>query len=150
MSYQIWVGYFVYQKSLKRTFKTGFWVQNHLMNLCSSAVDSQWLLCSQKSWCEMFVLKLSGIQRLFPCLVRTVQTKIKYKNSTNILLNAWSISFTGILQFCTWNSKMHYYNIIATIKMRNKFCYPFKNGNFSNIATAIVVALLRFKGVSEK
>ena len=31
--------YFVYQKSLKRTFKTSFWVQIHLLNLCSSAVN---------------------------------------------------------------------------------------------------------------
>ena len=37
MSYQIWVGFiFVYQKSLKWMFKTGFWVQNHILNLCSS------------------------------------------------------------------------------------------------------------------
>ena len=32
LSYQIWVGFiFVCQKSLKRTFKTWFWVQNHLL-----------------------------------------------------------------------------------------------------------------------
>ena len=31
---------FVYLKSLKRTFKTGFWVKNHLLNLCSSAMNS--------------------------------------------------------------------------------------------------------------
>ena len=37
------------QKSLKLTFKPGFWVQNHPLNLCSSAVDSQKLLCSQKA-----------------------------------------------------------------------------------------------------
>ena len=28
-------------------------------------------------------------------------------------------------------------NIIATIKMRNNFCYPFKNDNFSDIVIAI-------------
>ena len=39
---------FVYQKSSKQTFKTGFWVQNHLLNLCSSAVNSQRLLCNKK------------------------------------------------------------------------------------------------------
>ena len=33
---------------MKRTFKTGFWVQSHLLNLCSSVVNSQRLLCSQK------------------------------------------------------------------------------------------------------
>ena len=50
LSYQIWVWFiFLYQKSLKRTFQTGFWVQNHLLNLCSSVVNSQRLLCSQKA-----------------------------------------------------------------------------------------------------
>ena len=29
--------------------KTGFWVRNHLYNLCSSAVNSQRSLCSQKA-----------------------------------------------------------------------------------------------------
>ena len=29
-------------------------------------------------------------------------------------------------------------NIIATIKMRNNFCYPLKICNFSNIAIAIL------------
>ena len=70
LSHQIWVGFiFVYQKSLKWTFKTSFWVQNHLLNLCSSAVNSQRLMysqkagvkCSYQSWCEIFVSKLSGI-----------------------------------------------------------------------------------------
>ena len=50
LSYHFWVGFtFVYQKFLNRTIKTGFWVQNHLLNLCSNAVKSQRLLCSQKS-----------------------------------------------------------------------------------------------------
>ena len=40
---------FLYAKSLKRTFKIGFWVQSHLLNLCSNAVNSQRLLCSQKA-----------------------------------------------------------------------------------------------------
>ena len=47
----------------------GYWVQNHLLNLCSSTVDSQRLLCSQKSWCEMFVLKLSGIQKKYYIII---------------------------------------------------------------------------------
>ena len=43
-----WVGFiFVYQKSLKQTFKNSFWVQNHLLNLCSGAMNTQRLLCSQ-------------------------------------------------------------------------------------------------------
>ena len=39
---------FKYQKSLKRTFEPGFWVQNHPLNMYSRAVNSQRLLCSQK------------------------------------------------------------------------------------------------------
>ena len=49
----------------KTTFKTGFWVQNHVLYLCFSAVDSQYkgyCVKKSKSWCEMFVSKLSGIQ----------------------------------------------------------------------------------------
>ena len=30
-------------------FKTGFWVQNHLLNLCSRVINLQRLFCSQKS-----------------------------------------------------------------------------------------------------
>ena len=50
-SYQNWVRFiFVYQKSLKLKFRTGFWVQIHdLQNLYSRVVNSQRLLCSQKS-----------------------------------------------------------------------------------------------------
>ena len=33
----------------KRIFKTGFWVKNHLLNLCSSAVNSQRLLRNKKA-----------------------------------------------------------------------------------------------------
>ena len=54
--------YFVYQKSVKGTFKPGFWVQNHPMNLYSRVEDSQKLICSKKNWCEIFILKISGIQ----------------------------------------------------------------------------------------
>ena len=42
---------FVYQKSLKRTFKTRFWEQHHLLNLYFSAVNSLRLRCVQKA-CE--------------------------------------------------------------------------------------------------
>ena len=46
------------QKSLKLTFKPSFLEQNLRLKLCSCIVLS-------KSWCEMFALKLSGIQNLF-------------------------------------------------------------------------------------
>ena len=40
---------------LKTNVKTGFSVQNYILNLCSNAVNSQRLLCSQKT--GVFVLK---------------------------------------------------------------------------------------------
>ena len=48
-SYQIGVNLFCIPENFKPTFKTGFWVQKHLLNLCSNAVDSQRLLCNQKA-----------------------------------------------------------------------------------------------------
>ena len=40
--YILWLRFiFVYQTSLRRTFKTVFWVKNHPLNMCSSAVISQ-------------------------------------------------------------------------------------------------------------
>ena len=47
-------------RSLKRTFKSGFWVKNHPLNLCSHAVNLQRLFRSQKGGIKRFVLKLSG------------------------------------------------------------------------------------------
>ena len=40
---------FVNHKSLKLEFQTGFRVQNHLLNLCSTDLKSQRLICSQKA-----------------------------------------------------------------------------------------------------
>ena len=83
-SYQIWVRLiFIYQKYLNERLKPVFWVQNRLFDLRSRVVNSHRLFCSQragmkfrikafwytkvifysKSCCEMFVLKLSGIQK---------------------------------------------------------------------------------------
>ena len=45
-------------------FKNGFGVQNHILNLCLVL----WIhegYCVVKSRCEMFILKLSGIQIYF-------------------------------------------------------------------------------------
>ena len=50
MSYQIWVGFiFVYQKYFQ-TFKISFWVQNRLLNLCSSAVDTGYCVVKKLVW----------------------------------------------------------------------------------------------------
>ena len=68
--------YFCNQKSLKRMFKTGFPVQNHPLNLCSHAVNSQRLLCSQKAWCETFVLKLSGYTNIFIYIIASLYCTI--------------------------------------------------------------------------
>ena len=45
----IYKKYIKYEKSLKRTFQTGFWVQNNRLNLCSRVMNSQRLFCSQKT-----------------------------------------------------------------------------------------------------
>ena len=50
--------YFVYQKSLKRTFQTRFWVQNYLLSLCFRVLNSQRLFCIKK-------LVWSGIQSVY-------------------------------------------------------------------------------------
>ena len=60
---------FVYQKSLKRTFKTGFWVQNHLLNLCSRAVNSQRLLCSQRAGVRIKAFWYTNSVSFFYCTV---------------------------------------------------------------------------------
>ena len=55
---------FCIQISLKPMFKTGFWIQNHLWNLCSRIVNSQRLFCSQKADVECsylgFLIYLKG------------------------------------------------------------------------------------------
>ena len=44
-----WVRFiFVYQKYLKRTFQTGYWLQNHRLNFWFRDVNSQRLFCSKK------------------------------------------------------------------------------------------------------
>ena len=50
----------IFHSTLVPTFKTGFRVPNHILNLCSLVVISQRLFCSKKNRCEMFVLKLIG------------------------------------------------------------------------------------------
>ena len=54
---------FVYQKSLRWTFNTCFWLQNNHLNLCSRVVNSQRVYCSKKLD-EMFILKLSVLQNI--------------------------------------------------------------------------------------
>ena len=67
---------------LKRTYKAGFWVQNHLLNMCSSAVGSQRFLGNQKAgancsyykafWYQIyfvgFLFGKDGIRAMFACL----------------------------------------------------------------------------------
>ena len=60
--------------------KTGFQVQNHLLNLCSRFVNSLSVFCSKKNWFAMFVLKLSlPIYRVQTILfLRLIGKKIKF------------------------------------------------------------------------
>ena len=69
-SYQIWVrSIFSYQKYLKPTFKTSFWI----------CVIVLWIhkgYFEVKNWCEMLVLKLSGRNKY----VRYIQTNTLTKS----------------------------------------------------------------------
>ena len=65
-------------KYLKRTFKTGFWVQNYQCNLCSSGVNSQRLLCSQKLVWNVRI-KVFWYTKYFFILLRSRISEYKWK-----------------------------------------------------------------------
>ena len=48
----------------------------HRLNLCSRAVNSQRLIYSQKIWCEMLVLNLSGVKNI---LLETVKKVLVFE-----------------------------------------------------------------------
>ena len=54
----------VYKKSFKGMFQTGFWVQNHLLYMCSWVVNSQRLFLVKKLMWNVLYIKLSGILKL--------------------------------------------------------------------------------------
>ena len=69
----------------KQTFKTDFWVQNQLLNLCSVAVNSQRLLCGQKLVWNV-VLRLSGIQKnVYPFEINATTSNLK------LCVNVWKL-----------------------------------------------------------
>ena len=97
LSYHIWVEFiFVYQKSLKRTFKTSFWVQNHLLNLWSSAMNSQRLLCSKKGCLKMFVLKLFFYTNKHPSMQLKELALFLIQGSQPMLKSLWK----GLFLYC--------------------------------------------------
>jgi hypothetical protein len=103
---------FAYQKSLKRTLKTGFWVQNHLFNLSSSAVNSQRLF---KKLVWMFVLMLSGIQIGFPFSLFLIKT-VSFLHLTKTL------KLRNLAFFFLAYSNMNYYdkNVYECLHDENK------------------------------
>ena len=65
LMYIFYLDLFLYTRNLlNKRLKPVFEYKSHVLNLCSSAVNSQGLLCSKKIWCEIFVLKLSDIHIL--------------------------------------------------------------------------------------
>ena len=65
MTYILTQIYFLIPEIFKAKVSIHFFsTKNHLLNLCSGVVNSQSLFCNQ-SWCEMFVLKLIGIQYIY-------------------------------------------------------------------------------------
>ena len=102
----IWVGFiFVYQKSLKRTFKTSFWVQNHLLSLCNSAVDSQRLLCSEKLVWNVRI-KAFWYRKLYKCLNKQAETKQNLCWKKNAIVKIHSFIY---LQNLNKNIEYHVY-----------------------------------------
>ena len=91
---------FIYLKSLKRKLKPFFWVQNH--PLCSSDVNSQMLLWSQKAGVKMFVLKLSRIQNpLHISFVTDLVCNTILK--VRISLQTTQIIFLSLVSYYTFN-----------------------------------------------
>ena len=102
---------FVYQTCLNPTFKIGFWVQNHLLNLCSRGVNSK--------KCKMFV---------FFWYTPSFRRKITFYQRIKILATDILYPFSLSKVCCLWENILGIVgeNIIATIKIRNNFCYPSK------------------------
>ena len=79
-------------------FKTGFLVQNHPLSLCSSAVNSQSLLCSQKAgvnvrikalWYTNGIISQNSIQLIICFLVTPIiflLTVVEFDEIQNIKL----------------------------------------------------------------
>ena len=89
VSYQIWVRFiFIYQKPLKRTFKTGFWVQNCLL-ICVLVLCSVYI---HKGYCEKASVKcsyLSFLTNILSCMLKRI-----------LFLHISKISFTFLVVLC--------------------------------------------------
>ena len=73
------------KKTFKQTFKTGFWVQNHLLNLCSSSVNSQRLLCSQKARVKCTSIKAFWYTKYLNYSIYVIQQKsLKILQNNNL------------------------------------------------------------------
>ena len=64
-------------------FKTVFLVQNRLLNLCSSAVDSQRLLCSQKAGVKCSYLSFLAYKVYY---IQVINLRISNEKA-NLLVN---------------------------------------------------------------
>ena len=84
-------------------FGTGFWVQNHLLKLCSGVVNSQRLFCNQ-TFCEMFVLKLFQEFSNPKCLLINYLSQIFYWLPEIFKTNVWnrflSTKSPGVFMCC--------------------------------------------------
>ena len=66
----IWLRFiFVYQKSLLMNISNRFLSTKPLFELVFSSCKFRKVILQLESWCEMFILKLSGIQRLLNVLI---------------------------------------------------------------------------------
>ena len=113
LSYQIWVGFiFVYQKSLKWVLKTCFWVQNHLLNLCSNALNSKgyclikklvWKVCINLSVIWIYVNYQNQINSKEGLYIRNLKyahlTSVFWQNNIHLISYTCQHKYTWVL--CT-------------------------------------------------
>ena len=114
--------YIFYSDLLSEIFKTGFWAPNHLLNLRSSAVNSQRLLCSQKAL-FIFLIKIKNrlIQhfpvRVYITFCRPLPAQI-YKNThtQNFSLSIQNLdNLQKLYNFHDVEKKRHIHKINKTI-----------------------------------
>ena len=111
---------FVYQKS-----KTGLWVQNHLLNLCSCVVKV--ILCS-KSWCEMFILKLL-VLKIIVISIQLLMINLnefqlcyviaKYNYTTSMIKDIYPVLWISLMHFTGRQRKL-----VSTIHTRQHLLVP--------------------------
>ena len=84
-----WLFIFVYQKSWKLAFKTGFSVHNIYLYLCWQVEDDKWILCSWKTYVKCAYFRFLMYKGYYVFKKRVWNICIKafwYTNNINMIL----------------------------------------------------------------